>query len=111
MPMEALQAGPNGSFVYVAKPDQTVEVRRVKTLPATKDRLIVESGLAMGEKVVTDGQLRLVPGGKYEARGDAKGDGKGGPPKGPPMAKADGAPGKAEAKGDAPGKAEAAPGK
>jgi multidrug efflux system membrane fusion protein len=106
MPMEALQAGPNGSFVYVAKPDQTVEIRRVKTLPATKDRLIVESGLAMGEKVVTDGQLRLVPGGKYEARGE----GKGGPSKGPAVAKAEGAAANgAAASGDAQAKAATAP--
>jgi multidrug efflux system membrane fusion protein len=74
MPSEALQAGPNGNFVYVARPDQTVEIRRVKTLPASKDRLIVETGLSPGDKVVTDGQLRLVPGGKYEAR-EAKGEG------------------------------------
>jgi multidrug efflux system membrane fusion protein len=98
MPSEALQAGPNGNFVYVAKADQTVEIRRVKTLPADRTRLIVESGLNPGEKVVTDGQLRLVPGAKYEARdprGSDKG-GKGGPGKGE---------GKGEAKGD--GKSEA----
>ena len=55
MPNEALQAGPNGNFVYVAKPDGTVEVRRVKTLPADRSRLIVENGLNPGDKVVTDG--------------------------------------------------------
>ena len=71
IPTEAMQAGPNGNFVYVAKPDQTVEVRRVQTLPAGRDRLIVEKGLAAGEKVVTDGQLRLTPVSKYEVRTDA----------------------------------------
>lgn len=105
IPSEALQAGPNGNFVYVAKPDQTVEIRRVKTLPADRTRLIVESGLNPGDRVVTDGQLRLTPGAKYEAR-DAKGGGadkggKGGPAKG------DGAPKDAPAKGDT-GKAGAA---
>ena len=83
IPIEAMQAGPNGNFVYVAKPDQTVEVRRVQTLPAGRDRLIVEKGLAAGEKVVTDGQLRLTPVSKYEVRTDAPkggGPGKGGPP-------------------------------
>ena len=79
MPNEALQAGPNGNFVYVAKPDGTVEVRRVKTLPADRSRLIVENGLNPGDKVVTDGQLRLTPGAKYEAREPGKG---GGPDKG-----------------------------
>lgn len=74
MPSEALQAGPNGNFVYVAKPDQTVEVRPVQTLQASRQTLIVQSGLNPGEKVVTDGQLRLTPGARYEARGDGKGD-------------------------------------
>ena len=106
MPAEALQAGPNGNFVYVAKPDQTVEIRRVKTLPATKDKLIVESGLAAGDKVVVDGQLRLTPGAKYEAReprGSGDKGGKGGP-------RGDGAKGGDSAKGGAPARAEGASG-
>jgi multidrug efflux system membrane fusion protein len=97
MPSEALQAGPSGNFVYVAKPDQTVEIRRVKTLPASKDKLIVETGLAPGDKVVTDGQLRLTPGARYEAR-EAKGG-------------AAGKAGDGQAKGGGPAKADAsAPG-
>lgn len=80
IPAEALQAGPNGNFVYVAKPDETVELRMVQTLPAGRDRLIVEKGLRPGEKVVTDGQLRLTPGAKYEVRvpGGGGGGDKGG---------------------------------
>jgi len=100
MPSEAIQAGPNGSFVYVAKPDQTVEIRRVKTLPASKDKLIVETGLNPGDKVVIDGQLRLTPGAKYEAReprGSGDKGGKGGP-------RGEGAKGD-PAKADAPAKA------
>ena len=62
IPSEALQAGPNGNFVYVAKPDQTVEVRAVQTMASDKQLLIVEKGLQPGEKVVTDGQLRLTNG-------------------------------------------------
>ncbi len=114
MPAEALQAGPNGSFVYVAKPDQTVEIRRVKVLPAGRDRLIVETGLALGDKVVTDGQLRLTPGAKYEAREPGKGPpggqggagGKGGGPKGEGGAKAEGG-----AKGEGGPKGETGAGK
>ena len=68
IPTEALQAGPNGNFVYVAKPDQTVELRMVQTIPATRTTLIVEKGLKPGERVITDGQLRLTPGARYEAR-------------------------------------------
>ena len=108
MPSEALQAGPNGSFVYVAKPDQTVEIRRVKVLPAGRDRLIVETGLSAGDKVVTDGQLRLTPGARYEAREPGKGPGgekggkDGGGPKGEAGSKGDAA--RAEgAKAEGPG--------
>ena len=100
IPNEALQAGPNGNFVYVAKPDQTVELRMVQTLPATRTTLIVEKGLKPGDKVVTDGQLRLTPGARYEVRtpggpGGAGGAGKGGDTKG------GGGDAKSETKGDA----------
>jgi multidrug efflux system membrane fusion protein len=62
VPAEAIQQGPDGSFVYVVKADQTVAVRKV-TLAATQLKLAaVKDGLAAGETVVTDGQLRLVPG-------------------------------------------------
>ena len=63
-----MQTGPDGSFVYVARPDQTVEMRKVRTMSVGEPRLVVEQGLAAGERVVTDGQLRLVPGARYEAR-------------------------------------------
>ena len=113
IPAEALQAGPNGNFVYVAKADDTVELRMVQTLPAGRDRLIVEKGLRPGEKVVTDGQLRLTPGAKYEVRvpggggggdkggkGGDKGGKAGGAAKGE-VSKGDGPKGDAP-KGDAP---------
>ena len=83
IPAEAMQAGPNGNFVYVAKPDQTVELRMVQVITGDKQMLIVEKGLKPGEKVVTDGQLRLTPGARYEVRvpggsGGADRGGKGG---------------------------------
>lgn len=68
IPSEALQSGPQGNFVYVARPDSTVEVRRLATLPLDNRTLIVREGLKPGERVVTDGQLRLTPGARYEAR-------------------------------------------
>ena len=81
IPAEAMQAGPNGNFVYVAKPDQTVELRLVQTISGgDKQMLIVEKGLKPGEKVISDGQLRLTPGAKYEIRtaGGGGGGDKGG---------------------------------
>ncbi|HMN80919.1 MAG TPA: efflux RND transporter periplasmic adaptor subunit [Burkholderiaceae bacterium] len=72
VPSEALQSGPDGNFMYVARPDQTVEVRKVQTISLAGRELVVEQGLAVGERVVTDGQLRLTPGARYEVREPAK---------------------------------------
>jgi membrane fusion protein, multidrug efflux system len=62
VPSQAIQTGQDGQFVFVVKDDLTVEVRPVEVgLPIGKD-VIVTKGLKSGERVVTDGQLRLVPG-------------------------------------------------
>ena len=68
MPSEALQTGPQGTFVYVAKPDNTVEVRKLAATPVDDRTVRVTDGLAAGERVVTDGQLRLTPGARIEVR-------------------------------------------
>jgi multidrug efflux system membrane fusion protein len=62
VPSQAVQAGQNGPFVYVVKPDQTVEQRPVTTGLTYQSETVVPTGLAAGETVVTDGQLRLAPG-------------------------------------------------
>jgi multidrug efflux system membrane fusion protein len=62
VPAVAVQNGQQGQFVYVVKPDNHVEPRVVKVGRAFGERMMVESGLAPGETVVTDGQLRLFPG-------------------------------------------------
>lgn len=64
VPAEAVQAGQQGTYVYVVKADQTVEVRPVKTGEAMDGLVVLEEGLAPGETVVTDGHLRLAPGSK-----------------------------------------------
>jgi multidrug efflux system membrane fusion protein len=62
VPDQAIQLGQNGPFVYVVKDDSTVEARRV-TVDRTVDRQsVIAKGVTAGEKVVTDGQLRLFPG-------------------------------------------------
>ncbi|MCC7048863.1 MAG: efflux RND transporter periplasmic adaptor subunit [Alphaproteobacteria bacterium] len=59
VPSEAVQAGQGGSFVYLVKPDSIVEARPI-TLDRTIDRLaVISQGVAPGDKVVTNGQLRL----------------------------------------------------
>ncbi len=61
-PAAALQNGPNGQYVFVVKPDQTVELRDVKVTRTEGDDAVLASGLSPGETVVTVGQLRLAPG-------------------------------------------------
>jgi multidrug efflux system membrane fusion protein len=74
VPSQAVQTGQNGSFVYVVKADQTVELRSVKTGLTFDDAAVIEQGLAAGETVVTDGQLRLVPGVKIEVKSSIQTD-------------------------------------
>ncbi|MBY4639923.1 MdtA/MuxA family multidrug efflux RND transporter periplasmic adaptor subunit, partial [Gluconacetobacter entanii] len=62
VPTNALQTGPNGQFVYVVKPDHTVDVRDVKTGHANDSMTVVTSGLKDGETVVTDGVDHLRSG-------------------------------------------------
>jgi len=73
VPSQAVQTGQEGQYVYVARPDRTVEARPVTTGEIFEGRTVVEKGVQAGEEVVTDGQLRLVPGAKVEARQAAGG--------------------------------------
>jgi multidrug efflux system membrane fusion protein len=61
IPARAVQTGPEGQFVYVVRPDMTTEVRKVDIARTDGDSAIVAKGLAKGEQVVTQGQLRLGP--------------------------------------------------
>lgn len=62
VPTAAVQTGQQGQYVYVVEPGGTAAVRPVQTGPASGERTVVASGLAAGDTVVTDGQLRLTPG-------------------------------------------------
>jgi multidrug efflux system membrane fusion protein len=68
VPAQAVQAGQRGPFVFVVKPDLTVESRPVKPGRRVAGALTLEEGLNGGERVVTDGQLRLVPGARVEIK-------------------------------------------
>lgn len=68
VPTQALQTAQQGQFVFVVKSDMTVEQRPVKVGAAVGGSTIVEQGVQAGERVVTDGQLRLVPGARVEVR-------------------------------------------
>ncbi|HVH27677.1 MAG TPA: efflux RND transporter periplasmic adaptor subunit [Vicinamibacterales bacterium] len=62
VPSAAIQTGQQGNYVFVLKPDMTVEQRTVTVQRQVADTTVVENGLKPDEMVVTDGQLRLVPG-------------------------------------------------
>ena len=62
VPNAAMQTGQAGQFVFVVKPDMTVESRPVKVGSIFGDKTVIEKGLQPGETVVTDGQIRLTPG-------------------------------------------------
>ena len=68
VPSSAVQTGQNGEFVFVVKPDTTVEKRPVTLGPLREGETVILDGLKPGDKVVTDGQLRLVPGAKVSER-------------------------------------------
>ncbi|MCC6590753.1 MAG: efflux RND transporter periplasmic adaptor subunit [Bryobacterales bacterium] len=66
VPAEAVQEGQTGQFVFVVKADSTVEPRKVTVGRTFENRTVIQSGVAPGEKVVTDGHLRLAPGSKIQ---------------------------------------------
>jgi multidrug efflux system membrane fusion protein len=70
-PTPAVQAGQQGSYVYVIKPDDTVEARTVVVRRTWQQWSVIDKGLVPGERVVTDGQLRLAPGAKVAIKTDA----------------------------------------
>lgn len=73
VPAQAVQSGQQGQYVFVVKADQTVEARPVVPGPAAGTDVVIASGLAAGERVVTDGQLRLVPGARVDVKAAAAG--------------------------------------
>jgi multidrug efflux system membrane fusion protein len=68
VPNEAIQRGQKGAYVYVVRRDRTVESRSIEQGRIFGNETVIESGLKPGEKVVTDGQLRLVPGAKVQIK-------------------------------------------
>lgn len=68
VPAEAVQSTQDGRYVYVVKPDQTVEFRQIAVQRQQGPDIVVARGLQPGETVVTDGQLRLTPGARVSAR-------------------------------------------
>jgi membrane fusion protein, multidrug efflux system len=66
VPAQAVETGQEGQYVFIVKQDMTAEVRPVTVGATVADETIIEKGVQPGETVVTDGQLRLLPGAKVE---------------------------------------------
>ncbi|MGA8554659.1 MAG: efflux RND transporter periplasmic adaptor subunit [Candidatus Acidiferrales bacterium] len=68
VPSQAVQSGASGDFIFVVKSDDTVESRPVKVARQIGGESVISSGVAPGDTVVTDGQLRLIPGIKVQVK-------------------------------------------
>jgi multidrug efflux system membrane fusion protein len=68
VPSQAIQTGQQGTFVFVVQSDDTVALRLVTAGPSVGPETVIEKGLAAGDRVVTDGQLRLIDKTKVEVR-------------------------------------------
>ena len=64
VPAQAIQVGQEGQFVFVVSPDITAATRKVEVSRMFDGQAVIKSGLQPGERVVTDGHLRLAPGAK-----------------------------------------------
>jgi multidrug efflux system membrane fusion protein len=73
IPSHAVQTSQSGSFVFVVSQDQTAESRPVEVGRTISDETVVAKGLQPGEMVITDGQLRLVPGSRIEIKSPPSG--------------------------------------
>jgi multidrug efflux system membrane fusion protein len=68
VPSQAIQTGQLGQYVFVIKQDLTVEPRPVVVGRSVNSETVIQKGLVVDEKVVTDGQLRLYPGARVEIK-------------------------------------------
>jgi len=73
VPAQAVQMGQEGPYAFIVTPELTAEYRKLTVGRSLNGETVVTDGLAPGERVVTDGSLRLVPGAKVEIKsGTAK---------------------------------------
>lgn len=70
IPSQAVLAGQNGEYVLVVKNDETVEFRNVKTGTSINGETVINEGIQAGEKVITDGQMKLSPGSRVKIAGE-----------------------------------------
>jgi multidrug efflux system membrane fusion protein len=73
VPRDALNNGPDGQYVYVVTPEMTAQAHPVKLLFDDGAFAAISSDLHPGDRVVTQGQLRVLPGGKVSIGGRGTG--------------------------------------
>lgn len=71
VPSAAVQAGQEGTYVFAVKEDQSVEMRPVTVVRTRGAESVLAGGVRPGDTVVTDGHLRLVPGGRISTKPSA----------------------------------------
>ncbi|MCK9907940.1 efflux RND transporter periplasmic adaptor subunit [Microbacteriaceae bacterium K1510] len=71
IPTSAVQRGPNGTFVYVIKDDNSAQMRPVQVRMQDETQTVIASGVTPGERVVTTGFARLTDGAKVSVSGGA----------------------------------------
>src|ERR1700682_804624 len=71
VPNQAVQTGQDGQFVFVVNAEGKADMRTVVTGARIDQDLVIDKGLQAGETVVTEGQLRLVPGSRVQLRDGA----------------------------------------
>jgi multidrug efflux system membrane fusion protein len=71
VPTQAIQTGQQGPYVFIVQADRTVQSRSVVPGRTLDNETIVEKGVAAGDQVVTEGQIRLVPGAKVDVKSAA----------------------------------------
>jgi membrane fusion protein, multidrug efflux system len=67
VPTAALQRGPNGLFVWVARPDQRAAMAEVEAGPSLEALTVAEKGVAEGDQIITSNQYRLQPNARIKA--------------------------------------------
>jgi membrane fusion protein, multidrug efflux system len=72
VPLRAIQTGETGSFVFVVKPDATADLRPVVVDRTMGEEAIIAKGVNAGETIITDGHLKVHPGGKVEIKDNLK---------------------------------------
>lgn len=75
VPARAVQQGPDGSYLFTIKPDDTVDMRKVDVSQTDQGVSVIKQGLSAGERIVVDGQFRLEQGAKVAVQTAAKSGG------------------------------------